>query len=1081
MTYLATNVFLADGAKTFWDFEFAGVSPDSGSGTLPYLYPADVKALELYKDTEGNAAAAERLVYIDPALPLRANIVGLPVAAGRQIKIYRSTEIRFPLVDYRDRQTVSEFDLDLANRQAIFVAQETQDAASNNMALDKNENYDVKGRRIVNLANGVDDGDAVNLNQLKYAIRVPEGQVPALPEASVRAGKILTFDAAGMPQVTVAAPGSAIDLEQRLALPTGSTLVGHDAFTLEKVLDDLIATTQTPFLPTHLTYVPGTPLAVPSSQHLIDYAGKVYRVRVPAVFPVTLTGTWATDEATVIQVAASAVNVVDFGNSLRLALAAGEMVRVPATVTSLSVSATDSPYVLPNLYRVSAEGDLVINLGTGQHVVSEGALVRIGVRNSTIKLRGVAPTETKATGVTTVTGATGDWAITYQLVSAAGIAVGDFAKLFDAGPLPLLNGDNAASYILRQYPLKGELYTPLAQSVGTLTYANGGGSVAFSSVSGALTQYMQPGDLLTSQGQTLPLNVIGGTSASVVGAWANGGATGTRAFYLSRPNSGTIGTGGVPSVTVTGASSLFLTEGQQGDVLLAAGGMHRITGIASDGSLTVASAITLPAGTPYSILQSASVLHEGIHEVTAVDLPNNRVTLRNYSKVKPPIIGVSIDEFRTLKTVLKQTGLGDGIVSDQNGSLRELDNVAIVGPGTTLIGPVPTQSSAIGVLLQSRIPSELAQGVTSFGDVTQHGLRGTLLCGENVGVTRFYRGAMIGHGCLLNGRKMAFTNPIEHGVWTLEGGMTNARRMSVTGAVIGFMVNAGGIAVVTEIRLAGCSNDGMRTDANATVYGEAPMSVANGGMNYRGVDSTKMHLTDGVSLLSLLSGFYLDGGSARLDRMAVGANGRCGIELGELAVLHADGSWVSGTSNTAGSGYGVQIGAGSTFMSTSGAFVKNFGGDVVISANIPAATGILRSCYYPGPVGVLRVNSPNANGSVVYDGAGVDIGSSVPVVGSSGGAGLTTTAVSLNWTRDKNRYDYDVQLTISAIGTASGYMTVSLPFAVNPPQAIVGNNQSTGAVVTGYATNTEARLFSGAAGFPGTTGNLITFSGSARA
>lgn len=227
MTYLATNVFLADGAKTYWDFEFAGVSPDSGSGTLPYLYPADVKALELYKDTEGNAVAAERLVYIDPALPLRANIVGLPVAAGRTIKIYRSTEIRFPLVDYRDRQTVSEFDLDLANRQSIFVAQETQDAASNNMALDKNDNYDVKNRRIVNLAPGVDDLDAVNFAQLTRTIRSPLSgpALPELPVAALRAGKVLSFDSSGNPQVQFPSAETALGLQQKLA----STLSGEGA------------------------------------------------------------------------------------------------------------------------------------------------------------------------------------------------------------------------------------------------------------------------------------------------------------------------------------------------------------------------------------------------------------------------------------------------------------------------------------------------------------------------------------------------------------------------------------------------------------------------------------------------------------------------------------------------------------------------------------------------------------------------------------------------------------------------------------------------------------------------------------
>lgn len=241
MAYLATNVFPGDGTKTFWDFSFAGVNPDAESGTTPYLYAEDVKALELYKDIEGNAASAVRIVTIDPAMPTRAHIAGAPVAAGRQIKIFRQTEIRYPLVDYRDRQAVSEADLDLANRQAIFVAQETQDVASNNMTLDKNDNYDVLDRRIVNLAPAVDDTDAVNLAQLKTSIRVPavDGPVAELPLAAARANRLLSFDSLGNPVVTLPPAGSATDLEMRLSMPDGAAIVGDGAGTVQSHLSAL--------------------------------------------------------------------------------------------------------------------------------------------------------------------------------------------------------------------------------------------------------------------------------------------------------------------------------------------------------------------------------------------------------------------------------------------------------------------------------------------------------------------------------------------------------------------------------------------------------------------------------------------------------------------------------------------------------------------------------------------------------------------------------------------------------------------------------------------------------------------------
>lgn len=56
------------------------------------------------------------------------------------------------------------------------------------------------------------------------------------------------------------------------------------------------------FEPVHLTYVDGSPLVVSRPTQLIDRAGFVYRVKTPASFPVTLTGTWATDQDNVVEV-----------------------------------------------------------------------------------------------------------------------------------------------------------------------------------------------------------------------------------------------------------------------------------------------------------------------------------------------------------------------------------------------------------------------------------------------------------------------------------------------------------------------------------------------------------------------------------------------------------------------------------------------------------------------------------------------------------------------------------------------------------------------------------------------------------
>lgn len=62
----------------------------------------------------------------------------------------------------------------------------------------------------------------------------------------------------------------------------------------------------------HLTYIDGQPLVVARPTQLIDYEGSVYRVKMPASFPLELSGVWASD----------APLLLDVGDqSLRLALA----------------------------------------------------------------------------------------------------------------------------------------------------------------------------------------------------------------------------------------------------------------------------------------------------------------------------------------------------------------------------------------------------------------------------------------------------------------------------------------------------------------------------------------------------------------------------------------------------------------------------------------------------------------------------------------------------------------------------------------------------------------------------------------
>lgn len=55
--------------------------------------------------------------------------------------------------------------------------------------------------------------------------------------------------------------------------------------------------------PVHLIYTDGQPLQVDRPTQLIDRAGITYRIKMPATFPVTLSGTWATDVPLLVDIA----------------------------------------------------------------------------------------------------------------------------------------------------------------------------------------------------------------------------------------------------------------------------------------------------------------------------------------------------------------------------------------------------------------------------------------------------------------------------------------------------------------------------------------------------------------------------------------------------------------------------------------------------------------------------------------------------------------------------------------------------------------------------------------------------------
>ena len=84
----------------------------------------------------------------------------------------------------------------------------------------------------------------------------------------------------------------------------------------------------------HLTYVDGTPLVVQRPTQLIDRAGLTYSIKLPETFPVTLTGTFATDQAKLVERSDQPLRgqLADTSNPLQGAAMVG---RAPVTIASI--------------------------------------------------------------------------------------------------------------------------------------------------------------------------------------------------------------------------------------------------------------------------------------------------------------------------------------------------------------------------------------------------------------------------------------------------------------------------------------------------------------------------------------------------------------------------------------------------------------------------------------------------------------------------------------------------------------------------------------------------------------------------
>lgn len=83
------------------------------------------------------------------------------------IELRRVTSANERLVDFADGSILRAYDLNTSQVQALHIAEEARDLTADTIGANNDGDLDARGRKIVNVADGVLDGDSVNMGQTR--------------------------------------------------------------------------------------------------------------------------------------------------------------------------------------------------------------------------------------------------------------------------------------------------------------------------------------------------------------------------------------------------------------------------------------------------------------------------------------------------------------------------------------------------------------------------------------------------------------------------------------------------------------------------------------------------------------------------------------------------------------------------------------------------------------------------------------------------------------------------------------------------------------------------------------------------
>lgn len=91
----------------------------------------------------------------------------VPPQVGEVLTIRRYTSATDRVVSFKDASVLKATDLDVSSVQTIHIAEESRDIINDALIVDKEDNWDAKGHRIVNVGDPIGDNDAVSFKVYK--------------------------------------------------------------------------------------------------------------------------------------------------------------------------------------------------------------------------------------------------------------------------------------------------------------------------------------------------------------------------------------------------------------------------------------------------------------------------------------------------------------------------------------------------------------------------------------------------------------------------------------------------------------------------------------------------------------------------------------------------------------------------------------------------------------------------------------------------------------------------------------------------------------------------------------------------